>query len=104
TRELSAAELAELLRGAGLRLRRLAGVHHGPRLRELDARHGGAPVGAPPARAMKKMEDAGLWAPAAVAGRPPGAPRTCVSRVRGRLRAPCHRPRREPRPDRRVGP
>ena len=42
TRELSAAELAELLVGAGLHVRRLAGVHHGPRLRELDVEHGGS--------------------------------------------------------------
>lgn len=42
TRELSAAELAGLLHGAGLRTIRVAGVHHGPRLRELDGRHGGS--------------------------------------------------------------
>ena len=42
TRELSATELAELLNAAGLRVVRMAGVHHGPRLRELDGRHGGS--------------------------------------------------------------
>jgi SAM-dependent methyltransferase len=46
TRELAPAELAELLRAAGLRVVRLAGVHHGPRLRDLDARHGGSIVDA----------------------------------------------------------
>jgi SAM-dependent methyltransferase len=44
TRELSAAELAGLLRGAGLEVLRMAGVHHGPGLSELDARHGGSIV------------------------------------------------------------
>lgn len=46
TRELSASELDGLLRGAGLRVLRMAGVHHGPRLRELDARRGGSIVDA----------------------------------------------------------
>lgn len=46
TRELSAAELGGLLRGAGFRVRRMAGVHHGPRLRALDARHGGSIIDA----------------------------------------------------------
>jgi SAM-dependent methyltransferase len=52
TRELSGGELAGLLRGAGLRVRRLAGVHHGPRLRELDARHGGSIIDAQVAVAL----------------------------------------------------
>jgi SAM-dependent methyltransferase len=60
TRELSAAELAGLLRGAGLRLRRLAGVHHGPRLRELDARHGGSIIDAQLAVALS---GGGAWPP-----------------------------------------
>lgn len=46
TRELSAAELAVLLEQAGLRVRRLAGIHHGPRLSELDERHGGSIIDA----------------------------------------------------------
>lgn len=46
TRELSAAELAGLLDGAGLVVRRMAGIHHGRRLRELDARHGGSLIDA----------------------------------------------------------
>jgi SAM-dependent methyltransferase len=64
TRELSTAELAELLRGAGLRLRRLAGVHHGPRLRELDARHGGSLVDA---QLAVTRNDAGPWPPGLLA-------------------------------------
>ena len=46
TRELTAGELAGLLRGSGLRVQQMAGVHHGPRLRELDARHGGSVIDA----------------------------------------------------------
>jgi SAM-dependent methyltransferase len=46
TRELAAGELAELLQGAGLRVQRMAGVHHGGRLRELDRRHGGSVIDA----------------------------------------------------------
>lgn len=59
TRELSAAELAALLRGAGLLVRRLAGVHHGPRLRELDAKHGGSIIDAQLAVALT----GGAWPP-----------------------------------------
>jgi SAM-dependent methyltransferase len=46
TRELSAAELAGLVRDAGFTDVEVHGVHHGPRLRELDARHGGSLVDA----------------------------------------------------------
>ncbi|HEY3260082.1 MAG TPA: class I SAM-dependent methyltransferase [Pseudonocardiaceae bacterium] len=46
TRELTAVELAGLLSDAGLRVRRMAGVHHGARLRRLDGRHGGSIVDA----------------------------------------------------------
>ena len=42
TRELAAAELAELLIDAGFAVRELLGLHHGPALRELDARYGGS--------------------------------------------------------------
>lgn len=63
TRELSAAELTELLCGAGLRLRRLAGMHHGPRLRELDARHGGSVVDAQLAVAVSDVSAADSWPP-----------------------------------------
>lgn len=46
TRELSGAELAGLVRGAGFADVEVLGLHHGPRLRELDARHGGSLVDA----------------------------------------------------------
>ncbi|NIJ11121.1 SAM-dependent methyltransferase [Saccharomonospora amisosensis] len=42
TRELSPAELAELLTDAGFAVESLHGLRHGDRLRELDARHGGS--------------------------------------------------------------
>lgn len=41
TRELTAAELTDLLTRAGLRVHRMLGVRHGSRLRDLDRRHGG---------------------------------------------------------------
>lgn len=46
TRELNAAELGELLIGAGFGITELSGVHHGAALRELDARHGGSIINA----------------------------------------------------------
>ncbi|TRW81544.1 class I SAM-dependent methyltransferase [Mycolicibacterium sp. 018/SC-01/001] len=52
TRELDAAELTELLTGAGLQVDGLYGVFHGARLRELDARHGGSIIEAQIARAL----------------------------------------------------
>lgn len=44
TRELSDTELAGLVRDAGFVDVEVSGLHHGPRLRELDARHGGSLV------------------------------------------------------------
>jgi SAM-dependent methyltransferase len=41
TRELDAGELAGLVGDAGLDVAALLGLHHGPALRERDARHGG---------------------------------------------------------------
>jgi len=52
TRELSAAELAGLIRDAGFADVEVHGLHHGPRLRELDARHGGSLVDAQVAVAL----------------------------------------------------
>lgn len=52
TRELNAAELAELLIDGGFRMRSMAGVFHGPRLVEMDARHGGSIIDAQIARAL----------------------------------------------------
>ncbi|WP_127784728.1 class I SAM-dependent methyltransferase [Rhodococcus sp. X156] len=42
TRELNADELAELLVEAGFTVQSMRGLHHGPRLRALDAAHGGS--------------------------------------------------------------
>jgi len=42
TRELTAAELTGLLADAGFAQVTIAGLHHGPRLRALDARYGGS--------------------------------------------------------------
>jgi SAM-dependent methyltransferase len=52
TRELNAAELTELLTTAGFETEAMLGVYHGPRLRELDARHGGSIIDAQIARAV----------------------------------------------------
>ena len=46
TRELDPGELAGLVAEAGFGDVELLGLHHGPRLRELDARHGGSLVDA----------------------------------------------------------
>ncbi len=52
TRELDAAELTGLLTGAGFTLDAMRGVHHGPRLAELDARYGGSLIDAQVERAL----------------------------------------------------
>ncbi|MGE0217144.1 class I SAM-dependent methyltransferase [Mycolicibacterium sp.] len=52
TRELNAAELTELLESAGFTLEAMLGVFHGPRLAELDARHGGSIIDAQITRAL----------------------------------------------------
>ena len=52
TRELNAAELTELLTAAGFEIEGVCGVFHGPRLAELDARHGGSIIDAQIARAL----------------------------------------------------
>ncbi len=52
TRELNAAELTELLTEAGFSVESMLGVFHGPRLAELDARHGGSIIDAQIARAL----------------------------------------------------
>jgi SAM-dependent methyltransferase len=46
TRELNAAELTELLVDAGFAQVSVSGLHHGARLREMDARHGGSIIDA----------------------------------------------------------
>src|SRR6185436_5430133 len=52
TRELAAAELAELLTTAGFVDVAVLGLHHGPRLRALDDAHGGSLVAAQTAAAI----------------------------------------------------
>lgn len=52
TRELDAAELRELLTDGGFGIEAVLGVFHGPRLAELDARHGGSIIDAQIARAV----------------------------------------------------
>lgn len=52
TRELNAAELTELLEAAGFQVELMTGVHHGPTLRALDAKHGGSFIDAQIERAL----------------------------------------------------
>jgi SAM-dependent methyltransferase len=52
TRELNAAELTELLVDAGFDVTLMTGVHHGPSLKALDARHGGSFIDAQIERAL----------------------------------------------------
>jgi len=52
TRELNADELTQLLVDAGFAAVALSGVFHGPRLAEMDARHGGSIIDAQIARAV----------------------------------------------------
>ncbi len=52
TRELNAAELRELLEDGGFRVEALYGVFHGPRLSQMDARHGGSIIDAQITRAL----------------------------------------------------
>jgi SAM-dependent methyltransferase len=52
TRELNADELTELLVDAGFGDVAICGLFHGPRLREMDARHGGSIIDAQIARAV----------------------------------------------------
>jgi SAM-dependent methyltransferase len=52
TRELNAAELTELLIDAGFEVTQMIGVHHGPGLKALDAKHGGSFIDAQIERAL----------------------------------------------------
>jgi SAM-dependent methyltransferase len=52
TRELNAAELTDLLAENGFRIEGVYGVFHGPRLAELDTRHGGSIIDAQIDRAL----------------------------------------------------
>ncbi len=63
TRELNADELTELLVDAGFAEVARCGLFHGPRLREMDARHGGSIIDAQIARAVADAP----WPPELVA-------------------------------------
>ena len=63
TRELAADELAGLLIDAGFTVDEMLGVHHGPALRALDARHGGSIIDAQVAVAVA----GGAWPEALLA-------------------------------------
>jgi SAM-dependent methyltransferase len=52
TRELNADEMTELLVDAGFRVQLMTGVHHGRRLKDLDAKHGGSFIDAQIDRAL----------------------------------------------------
>jgi hypothetical protein len=59
TRELNADELSELLVDAGFAEVSVSGLFHGPRLQEMDARHGGSIIDAQIARPVADAP----WAP-----------------------------------------
>jgi SAM-dependent methyltransferase len=61
TRELSPAELAESLTGAGFLVEFLGGVHHGPRLRELDRAYGGSLIDAQAAVVLGHLPGQATW-------------------------------------------
>lgn len=52
TRELDAREMAHLIEESGLEVETLTGLHHGPTLRALDAKHGGSFIDAQIERAL----------------------------------------------------
>ncbi len=64
TRELAPPELDSLLQQAGFGVQQRAGLHHGPRLRDLDAAYGGSLIDAQLAVAL----DGGEWPPELLAG------------------------------------
>ena len=63
TRELSAAELSELLTDAGFEVREMLGLHHGSALRELDVAYGGSFIDAQVEVALA----GGAWPPSLLA-------------------------------------
>ncbi|MFV0494964.1 methyltransferase domain-containing protein [Mycobacterium sp.] len=63
TRELNAGELTELLEDGGFGQVEMYGLFHGPRLRQMDARHGGSIIDAQIARAVADAP----WTPDLVA-------------------------------------
>jgi SAM-dependent methyltransferase len=67
TRELAPADLATMLREAGFEVERLHGLHHGPGLRELDARYGGSIIDAQLDVVMGTLPGQAIWPPALLA-------------------------------------
>lgn len=67
TRELAPPELDEMLRGAGFTVERLAGLHHGPRLRAIDERHGGSIIDAQLEVVMGSLPGQARWPEALLA-------------------------------------
>ena len=65
TRELAPDELAGLLRAAGFDVDFLGGLHHGPRLRALDAAHGGSLIDAQAGVVLGHLPGQATW-PAAL--------------------------------------
>lgn len=61
TRELDPAELDELLTEAGFAVEFLGGLHHGPRLRELDAAYGGSLIKAQLDVVMGHLPGTATW-------------------------------------------
>jgi hypothetical protein len=62
TRELNAAELTQLLIDGGFRDVSISGLFHGPRLRQMDARHGGSIIDAQIQQALAADQGA-PWPP-----------------------------------------
>jgi SAM-dependent methyltransferase len=67
TRELSSAELNELLREAGFTTERLHGLHHGPSLQKLDNRYGGSIIDAQLDVVMGELPGQATWPEALLA-------------------------------------
>ncbi|AIJ21547.1 class I SAM-dependent methyltransferase [Amycolatopsis methanolica] len=63
TRELSADELDSLLREAGFAVELMHGLHHGPGVRELDARYGGSIIDAQLEVVMGHLPGQAPWPP-----------------------------------------
>ncbi len=61
TRELTAAELSDLLGEAGFAVRSLRGLHHGPGVRRLDDRYGGSIIEAQLDVVMGHLPGAAPW-------------------------------------------
>ena len=79
TRELNADELTELLFDAGFAEVSMSGLFHGPRLQEMDARHGGSIIDAQIARAVADAPWPPSWRPMS----PRSPPTTSTSSTAG---------------------